>query len=450
MADKGVFWNRTAVEGRGAPALTEDIDCDVAIVGAGFTGLRAALVLAEAGSDVVVLDARDVGWGASGRSGGQVNPMLPVRRPDDLRAAVGPVYFERLAEVSLNSADELFALVRRHKIDCQARQNGWLRVDHCAGARARAREAATAWNAFGAGFEFLEGVDVARLTGSPAYDSAVLSPKGGAVQPLSLVRGLAAAAAAAGARVFRQAPVTASKRVGDGWELTAANRRIRAEWAILATNGYTDGLLAGLKRSVLPLTPIQIATEPLAEDRIGPVLPQGHTISDTRRLIMYARREPGGQMVFGGIGYRRPFGGTGGFAWLLRDATRVFPSLQQVSWRYRWSGQIALTADHVPHFHEPAPGLIAGLGYNGRGVAMSLVMGRILAERALGARAEDLPFPVSPIKGIPFRDTQVFGAGLAMAWLRQRDGLEWRPEKVNWNHASPHIGPMPGSSMTGR
>ena len=204
----------------------------------------------------------------------------------------------------------------------------------------------------------------------------MLSPKGGAVQPLSLVRGLAAAATAAGARVFRQAPVTATRRTGDRWELTAANRRIRAEWVILATNGYTDGLLSGLKRSLLPLTPIQIATDPLPEDQIGPILPRGHTISDTRRLIMYARREPGGQMVFGGIGYRRPLGGTGGFAWLLRDAARVFPSLQQVSWSHRWSGQIALTADLVPHFHEPAPGLIAGLGYNGRGVAMSLVMGR--------------------------------------------------------------------------
>ena len=149
MSDAGIFWNRTAVEGASSSVLNEDITCDVAIVGAGFTGLRAALALAEAGSDVVVLDARDVGWGASGRSGGQVNPMLPVRRPEDLRKAVGPVYFDRLAEVSLNSADELFALVRRHGIDCQARQNGWLRVDHCAGARARARGAATAWNAFG-------------------------------------------------------------------------------------------------------------------------------------------------------------------------------------------------------------------------------------------------------------------------------------------------------------
>ena len=312
MQPVGSLWEKTAVPGDGLSEDAADADCDVAIVGAGFTGLRAALCLAEKGVRAIVLEAEDVGWGASGRNGGQVNPMLPVARPDDLRKAVGNVYFERLAEVSLNSADELFALVRTYEIPCDARQKGWLRVDHGPVARDTARAAATAWNAFGAGFEFVDGRDLQRLTGSPAYESGVVSPKGGAVQPLSLVRGLAKAARKAGARIFRNAPVSAADRSGSEWVLRAGGNRVRAQSVVLATNGYTDGLVPGLARSILPLYPVQIATDALSDDEIGPILPDGHTIADTRRMIIYARREPGNRMIFGGMGFRGPLGGVGG------------------------------------------------------------------------------------------------------------------------------------------
>ncbi len=423
------LWQQIAAPGDHLSEDPGDVECDVAVVGAGFTGLRAALCLAERRSSTIVLDAQDVGWGASGRNGGQVNPMLPVQRPEDLRKAVGDVYFERLTEVSLNSADELFDLVRRYGIACDARQNGWLRVDHCPAARDEARNAATAWNAFGAGFEFVDGAELRRLTGSPAYESGVLSSKGGAVQPLSLARGLADAARKAGARIFRNAPVSAVEKSGSHWVLRADRHRIRAQSVVLATNGYTDGLLPGLARSILPVYPVQIATDALSDDEIGSILPEGHTISDTRRMIMYARRGPDNQAVFGGIGFRGPFGGLAGRKWLVEDVARVFPSLRRVAWTHFWGGRIALTADRIPHFHEPAPGMIAGLGYNGRGVAMSLVMGRVLAERLLGTAPELLPFPVSPIKPIAFRDTQRAGSGIAMSWMRIRDAMEFRKAK---------------------
>ena len=426
MQPTATLWEETAVRAGPVSEEPEDAECDIAIVGAGFTGLRAALALAERGSRAIVLEAKDVGWGASGRNGGQVNPMLPVRRPEDLRKAVGDVYFERLTEVSLKSADALFDLVRQYGIDCGARQKGWLRVDHCPAARDEARKAAEAWNAFGAGFEFVDGEDLRRLTGSPAYRSGVLTPQGGAVQPLSLARGLAEAARKAGARIFRNAPVTALERSGDDWILSCGGRRVRTRSVILATNGYTDGLLPGLARSILPVHPVQIASEALSDEQIGAILPAGHTISDTRRMIMYARREPGNRVVFGGIGYQKPFGGLGGRRWLMQDVARVFPTLRGIDWPYYWGGRIALTPDRIPHIHEPAPGMLAGLGYNGRGVAMSLVMGRVLADRALGAAPESLPFPISPIKPIAFRGTQIAGSAIAMSCLRLRDALEFR------------------------
>lgn len=422
------LWRVTAPDAAPAERLEGDLTIDVAIVGGGFTGLRAALAIAEAGSAVAVFEAGDVGFGASGRNGGQVNPMLPVAVPDDLHKAVGPKYFERMAETSLKSADDLFDLIRAYQIQCDARQKGWIRVDHCRAARDVSRRNATLWNSHGADFEFLEREDVERLTGAKGYATGTLSARGGAVQPMALVRGLDRVARAAGAQIYSFAPVKGMRRRDGLWHLQVAGHKVKATTVIVATNGYSDSLVSGLKKSVLPLFSTQMATDPLEESEIGPILPQGHTISDTRRLIMYARREPGGQMCFGGIGFNNLRGGVGGFGWTRKDAPETFPSLKGVTWKYKWSGHIALTEDRVPHLHEPAPGLICGLGYNGRGVAMSHVMGRELARRALGAPLEDLPFPVTRIPSYRFRTPQVLGAGLAMAALRMRDQMEWKSD----------------------
>ena len=419
------FWRVTAPDAAPAVKLTGDLSCEVAVIGAGFTGLRAALHLAEAGTNVAVFEAGDVGYGASGRNGGQVNPMLPVAQPDDLLKAVGKKYFERMSQTSLKSADDLFDFIRTYQIQCQARQKGWIRVDHCAAARKIARQNAKLWNAFGADFEFMERQDVQRLTGAKGYATGTVSARGGAVQPMSLVRGMDRVARAAGVQVFSFSPVKSMERRDGRWHLAVSDHKVNADKVIFATNGYSDSLLRGLKGSVLPLMSSQMATDALDESEIGPILPEGHTISDTRRLIMYARREPGGQMLFGGIGFRKPFGGMGGFGWILKDAPETFPSLKKATWRYFWGGHIALTEDRVPHLHEPEPGLIAGLGYNGRGVAMSQQMGQVLAQRALGTRPEDLPFPVTKIPTYGFRLPQVLFAGAAMAVLRVRDQIEW-------------------------
>lgn len=427
MKPADAFWTATAPQYEAVPSLEGDLHCDVAVIGGGFTGLRAALMLAEAGTDVAVFEAGDVAHGASGRSGGQVNPMLPVTQPDDLRRAVGPTFFDRLADLALRSADDLFELVEKYQIRCEARQRGWIRANHCDAARKTSEANAKLWNKLGAGFEFIGSEEVKRLTGAHGYVSGTVNKSGGAIQPLALARGLAHVAQGAGAQVFGRSAVTKLTPEEGGWALAVNGHRVTADQVILATNGYTDTLVPGLKRSVLPLTSIQIATEPLSEGQLGPLCPEGQTISDTRRLIMYCRREPGGQFIYGGMGYRTPTGGVGGWSWLLKDAPRIFPSLKGVKWTYRWGGTIALTRDRVPHMYAPAPGLIAGLGYNGRGVAMSLVMGREMARRALGTPLEDLPFPVAPIKPYPFREPQVLGAGVAMSYWRMLDQRE-----ANW------------------
>ena len=406
------------------PALDDTVDTDVVVVGAGFTGLRAAHKLAEAGTDVVVLDAADVGFGASGRNGGQVNPILPFNGPEQVAKYVGPKHFERLTEASLGSADSLFEYIKKHQILCQARQHGWLRVDHCEKAKHISRKNAQSWNRHGADIEFVDGDELRKLSGSPEYHSGILAPRGGAVQPLALAHGIAQAAKQNGAKIYGKTPATRLVQTTKGWKIETPSGLITSKWVVLATNGYSDNLFQGLKSSLIPFVSVQIATPTLAPEVIESILPGGHTLSDTRRVIIYTRREPDDRIVIGSHGNLKRDGSLTGFNWLRKEATRIFPQLEGIEWEYAWGGKLAITDDRLPHFYEPARGLIAGMGYNGRGVAMSNIMGTVLADRVLGAAPDSLPFPVSPIKKIPFRDVQMMGKSTAVWWMQLLDRME--------------------------
>lgn len=420
------LWRETATQLDANPTLEDEIQTDVVVVGAGFTGLRAALHLAENNTQVVVLDKFDIGYGASGRTGGQVNPMLPFNSPEQIQKLIGNHFFENLTQASLSSADALFELIESHDINCQARQKGWLRVSHCEKAHKIALHNAEGWIKYGAEFVPVDEAEVQRLSGSQLYKSGIVAPKGGAVHPLSLARGVAREVLKAGASIFENSPVTALNRQDKKWTVTTPQGKVTADWVVLATNGYTDSLYNGLAKSILPLVSVQIATEPLEDKHIAEILPEGHTISDTRRSIMYARREPDNRMVFGGHGKLTSNNEFVGFKAIKEDAIRVFPSLKGVNWGFHWGGKIAVTEDRLPHFHEPKPGLIAGLGYNGRGVAMSHVMGKCLADRILDVPLKQLPFPSTAIKDIPFWGIQMMGTGPVISVMKLLDKWESR------------------------
>jgi glycine/D-amino acid oxidase-like deaminating enzyme len=159
---------------------------------------------------------------------------------------------------------------------------------------------------------------------------------------------------------------------------------VTAPSVILATNGYTDDLWPGLRRSVLPVQSYQVATEPLPDEVRRKVLPGGQAVSDLRRLLLYFRLDPDGRLIMGGRGALTDAENPALFERLTRAVTKLFPQVGTPRFQHRWSGRVALTADHLPHMHEPERGLLIGLGYNGRGVAMATVMGKLLADRANG------------------------------------------------------------------
>ncbi|HEX7788700.1 MAG TPA: FAD-binding oxidoreductase, partial [Methylomirabilota bacterium] len=182
----------------------------------------------------------------------------------------------------------------------------------------------------------------------------------------------------------------------------------------------------GLRRSVLPIQSYQVATEPLSPAVRSRVLPGGQVVSDLRRILFYFRLDPAGRLLMGGRGPLDDRGDPALFARLEATARRLFPGLGTARWTHRWSGRVALTADHVPHLHEPRPGLLMGLGYNGRGVAMATVMGRLLAERALGASPADVGWPITPIEPIRLHRFRLPAMAAVVHWKRFQDWLDAR------------------------
>ena len=411
------LWSATALPGPAFDPMDGDVRADVAVVGAGYTGLSAALHLAEAGARVVVIDAHQPGWGASGRNGGQVNPGLKDG-PATLRARFGDEIASRMIAMSGGVADLVFGLIDRHGIACDAVRKGWLRAAVTPAQRDDLLQLAREWEAEGGGVDPMDQAQMARAIGAEDYLGGVIDRRGGTLHPLNYALGLARAAVRAGAQVHGQTPATGMARDGSLWSVATPRGIISADKVILATNAYSGPLQRDLSRSVVPVCSVQVATAPLSANIAASILPAGAHVSDTRRLLLYFRKDAAGRFIMGGRGSLREGATRLQQARLRAEAERMFPQLQGAAWDHAWGGLVAVTPDHTPHLHELAPGLMAGLGYNGRGVGMATAMGRELAFWALGRDALDLSFPVTGVRPLPFAFARPIAVELEI--VRQR------------------------------
>ena len=353
---------------------------------------------------VRLLEANSIGWGASGRTGGQVIPGLKYD-PDELESIFGSELGPRMVTAVGSVGDEVFGLIDRHAIECDARRNGWLQPAVSQRSLEMTSRRCEQWRLRGADVVPVDRSRMARLIGSELYIGGWEDRRGGHVQPLSYVRGLARRAQAAGAVIHTGAPATALARQGNGWRVSTASGAVDAAQVLIATNGYTDHLWPGLAQTVVPVISLQAATAPLADALGKEILPEGHAASDTRRLLWYYRRDAHGRLIMGGRGPFRDTLAAGDTSRVREAVDRLYPQLKKTPFEFQWSGRVAMTQDHIPHLHRLDDGLWAALGYNGRGVGMATLLGRFLADLAAGARADDIPFPVTsmrPIPGYPF------------------------------------------------
>lgn len=397
------LWERTAPQPPVTTPLAGEVSADVAIIGAGFTGLSAALHLAEGGAKVVVLEAVEAGFGGSGRNVGLVNAGMWVM-PDELPAVLGDIYGARLLELLGNAPYVVFDIIERHGIACEAEHHGTL---HCAVGKTGLKEIeerARQWQARGAKVRLIDTAETARKTGTPAYAGALLDERAGTVQPLAYARGLAHAAVRAGVTIHTSSPVTAAEDDGTTWRLTTPGGHVTAPAIIVATNAYTNTLWPELRAELVHLPYFNMATAPLSDNLKRSILPERQGAWDTKEVLSSFRFDRDGRFIFGSVGALRGTGGPVHRGWGRRAMTKLFPQLKGVDFECEWYGWIGMTEDNLPRFHRLGRNAVSFSGYNGRGIAPGTVFGRCLADLVLERIGEgDLPLPVTDPKAAPLR-----------------------------------------------
>ena len=396
------LWWSTANRRPQTSAIEADLSVETAVIGGGFTGLTAALHLARRGVRVALLEADEIGAGASGVNAGFVVPNFAKADPASVVARLGKERGQRLG------------------LACAAEQTGWPQPAHSSAAADMLRARAAAWSALGRPVSFLSADEVRAQTGMDRYHGALLDASGGTIHPLNYAYGLARSAGDAGALIFENARVDAIERDGARWRLRVAGRSVSAATVVLCSNASMTGAARKLGRNTVPLRVYQIATEPLPKDVVNRIAPDRRPVGDTRANLFTYRLDRDDRLITGGMAII-PIHAHERMARMM--AKRLSDELRLPLLRvdFAWRGVAAMTPDFLPHLYEFGPGFIGGVGCNGRGVAMTAMLGEVLANAATGTALADLPVPVASGRGIPFHILAAAAPSFAVAQARWSD-----------------------------
>lgn len=392
------LWEMTAPPAPTSEILQEGVSAHVAIVGGGYTGLSAALHLAEAGADVVLLEAQEFGFGGAGRNVGLINAGMWVM-PDDFPKELGPQYGERLLELLGNGPYLVRDLIDRHDIPCELERNGTLHLAVGDDGLKELAERAAQWQKRGAPVSLLDAAETERRVGSAAYAGSMLDMRAGTLQPLAYARGLARAAIDAGAKLYSKSAVLDHQEQSGAHVLRTARGEVRADWVIVASEAYSCGPWEVIRKEQVYLPYFNLATTPLPREQHQLILRGREGCWDTREILSSFRMDQAGRLVFGSVGALRGTGTSIHKAWARRSIRRIFPQIADIPFEAEWYGMIGMTDNALPRLHKFAPNVLGFCGYNGRGISPGTTFGKILAEHILGRVAEkDLPLPIAEPK----------------------------------------------------
>lgn len=397
------LWEKTAPAPPQTVALRGNATADVVVIGGGYTGLSAALHLAEKGAKVILLEAHEIGFGGAGRNVGLINGGMWTM-PSEIPGVLGPVYGERLLDLLGNAPLAVRALVEKHAIPCEIEKQGTL---HCAvGDKGleEITERCRQWAARGADVRILSAAETATRIGTDVYAGALLDMRAGTLQPLAYARGLAQSAIAAGAAIHTRSPATSTERTGSRWLVNTAGGSVSADWIVVASEFYSTGPFEAVRNEQVLLPYFNFATVPLSEEQLKTILPERQGCWDTKEILSSFRMDHAGRLVFGSVGALRNSGLPVHRAWAKRALVQIFPQLKGMEFETEWYGRIGMTDDALPRFHKFDDNVVGFSGYNGRGIAPGTVFGKTVASHILGELPEaDLPLPVSDVREVPLR-----------------------------------------------
>jgi glycine/D-amino acid oxidase-like deaminating enzyme len=389
------LWSKTAVASHDRPSLEGNHSVDVCVVGAGVGGVTASYFLASGGASVVLLEADRVGSGAMGKSSGFVNAGLWMP-PSDIIKAIGEVYGPRLIATLGAAPKKTFDLIKALGLECDARHAGTLQcAPDEAGFNDLKERLAASTNA-GSELKVVEAGETARLTGATVYRGALIDFRAGVLQPLSYVRGLAAAAEKAGATIYEKSVAVRFDFSVSRWLISTGGGSIAAKWLLVATEAHMIGAHFDLLREYVPMPYFNAATRPLTNAERAVVMPADLPIVDLRKVVSSYRFDGHGRLIVGSIGEIAGFDGAINRRWVARKVAQLFPKLRGVDIEFAWVGTIGITSNHMPTVHRIGAQAFALGGYNGRGIAAGTVFGERVSDVILGRlREEALPVPVT-------------------------------------------------------
>jgi gamma-glutamylputrescine oxidase len=418
------WYAASANDKRVRPALEGETEADICIIGAGFTGISAALELAERGYSVVVLEAERIGFGASGRNGGQIVNGYS-RDLEVIAARYGHEKAVQLGQMSLEGGDIIRRRVAQYGIECELVHGGFFAAFTEKQIREMAQSKAD-WERHGhTGLEMVSKAEVARYVRTDRYAGGMIDKRGGHIHPLNLVLGEAAAVESLGGRIYEGSRVIGVD-MGDRPVVRTRNGSVKASYVLVCGNAYLSPQFPDISGRMMPVSSQVMVTEPLSLDLIESLLPANYCIEDANYILDYYRRTSDHRLLYGGgIGY----GGTDpkDLTGVIRpNMLKTFPQLKDVRIDYAWSGNFALTLTRIPHMGKLSDKVYFSHGDSGHGVTTTHLLGKILGE-AVAGHAERFDVWAS-LPNLPFPGGKTFRVPLTIlgAWwygLRDRLGL---------------------------
>ena len=383
--EKISFYRSSVEDLNSQDQLTSDIDVDICIIGGGLTGISSAINLSKKGYSVILCEARKIGWGASGRNGGQLG--IGMRKDQfTIEKKLGLKHAKELWSLGLEAVEDVKNLIKENEIDCHL-VNGVMstacfekdideykfEIEHMAK------------NYDFEGYQFFNKEKIREEINSKMYLAGLLNSGSYHLNPLKLTLGLAKVAQKNKVKIFENTPIEKIREEGDRVQVMSKKGLIRANQVVVACNGYLDSILGSKKNKFMPINNYVVATEPLGEKRARQIIKNNYAVCDTRFIIDYYRFSEDWRMIFGGGETFTSNFVKNATSFVSKRMIKVFPQLQNVKIDYSWGGTLAITVNRLPHFGTLMNNKVSfAFGYSGHGLALSVLAGKLIGENIHG------------------------------------------------------------------